>query len=264
VCFCANTTEGAVYFAREPVVATADGLRLMNPEQTFVNCSANGRYIPELPLNRCRLDNGVGVIDAGRLPIVGQGDSTMVRNSRLLIALGFMLTVACANIYAQQTVYKWVDEDGVVHFSEEPPNVSSDIKVEVITTDPSPPSAPRASTTVKSAPPTTAQVEKQSAKPEAEIPPLVKEVDITEMSLEELDRRCEHAREAMIAPLREAEIEKCIQTGTGDRPWCETFWADYGEPVRTKSGTFTPAMFHDLPECLDAFNERNRRGLYPE
>lgn len=188
----------------------------------------------------------------------------MVKNSGLLIALGLMLTAACVNSYAQQTVYKWVDEDGIVHFSQEPPNVSPDVKVEVVTTDPSPPPAPRASTTVKSAPPTTTQVERQSAQPKAQIPPLVKEVDITEMSLEELDRRCEDAREAMIAPLREAEIEKCIQTGTGDRAWCEAFFADYGDPVRTKSGAFTPRMFHDLPECLDAFNERNRRGLYPE
>jgi hypothetical protein len=196
--------------------------------------------------------------------LTGQGNPTMVKNGGLLIALGFMLTVACTGTFAQQTVYKWVDEDGVVHFSEEPPTVSPDVKVEVVTTDPSPPPAPRASTTVRSPQPTKAQVEKKSAQPETQIPPLIKEVDVTGMSLEELDRRCEDAREAMIAPLRKAEIEKCIQTGTGDRAWCETFWADYGEPVRTKSGTFTPRMFHDLPECLDAFNERNRRGLYPE
>ena len=87
----------------------------------------------------------------------------MVKNSGLLIALGLMLTAACVNSYAQQTVYKWVDEDGIVHFSQEPPNVSPDVKVEVVTTDPSPPPAPRASATVKSAPPTSTQVEKQPA-----------------------------------------------------------------------------------------------------
>lgn len=45
----------------------------------------------------------------------------MVKNSGLLIALGVILTAACVSTYAQQTVYKWVDENGVVHFSEEPP-----------------------------------------------------------------------------------------------------------------------------------------------
>ena len=185
----------------------------------------------------------------------------LARNSGLLIALGFILSVACGSTLAQQTVYKWVDEDGVVHFSEEPPQVSPDIKVDVVKTDPAPPPAPRAQTTVKPPPPNTARVESQSMQPAAQMPPLAKQVDITEMSLEELDRRCEDAREAMIAPLRAAEIENCVQTETGDEAWCKTFWADYGEPMRTKIGTLTPRMFHDLPECLDALNERNRRGL---
>jgi len=196
--------------------------------------------------------------------LIGRGDPAMVKNSGLLIALGVILTAACVSTYAQQTVYKWVDENGVVHFSEEPPKVPPDVKVEVVTMDPSPPSVPRVSTTVKSTPPTTAKVERQLPQPGPELPPLAKPVDITKMTLEELDRRCEDAREALIEPLREAEIEKCVKTGTGDRAWCETFWADYGEPIRTESGTLTPRMFHDLPECLDAWNERNRRGLYPE
>jgi len=181
-------------------------------------------------------------------------------------ALGIVLTVLCASVYAQQKVYKWVDEDGVVHFSEELPTVPPDVKVEVITTDPSPPPppVPRAKTTVKSPPHTAAQVESQSMRPAPEIPPLSKQVDITEMSLDGLDRRCEEAREAMIAPRRAAEIEKCIQSGTGDQAWCETFWADYGAPSRTASGELVPGMFYDLPECTEAWEERNRRGLYPE
>jgi hypothetical protein len=97
-----------------------------------------------------------------------------------------------------------------------------------------------------------------------EMPPLSKQADITKMSLDELDRRCEEAREAMIAPRRAAEIEKCIQTGTGDQAWCEAFWVDYGAPSRTASGELIPGMFYDLPECTEAWEERNRRGLYPE
>jgi len=79
------------------------------------------------------------------------------------------------------------------------------------------------------------------------------------MSLSELDRRCEDAREKKLAPLRKAEIENCIKTETGDKAWCETFWADYGDATRTRSGAFTPRMFHDLPECIEALDERNRR-----
>ena len=188
----------------------------------------------------------------------------MHKNLGLLIAAGLILAVACANTYAQQTVYKWVDEDGVVHFSEEPPKVPPDVKVEVVTTDPAPPTVPKAPTRAKSPPPTTAKVESQSMQPEPQVPPLVEQVDITGMSLAELDRRCEDAREAMIAPLRAAQIEDCIQTGTGDRAWCENFWADYGAASRTPSGEFIPGMFYDLPECTEAWEERNRRGLYPE
>ena len=188
----------------------------------------------------------------------------LTRNGWGAIALGIVLTVLCASVYAQQKVYKWVDEDGVVHFSEELPAVPPDVKVEVITTDPAPPPVPRAQTTVKSPPPTAAQVENQPTQPAPEIPALSRPVDIKEMSLDELDRRCEEAREAMIAPLRAAEIEKCIRTGTGDKAWCETFWADYGAPGRTASGDLIPGMFYDLPECNEAWEERNRRGLYPE
>lgn len=180
------------------------------------------------------------------------------------LVLGIVLTALCATVYAQQEVYKWVDEDGVIHFSEELPAVAPDVKVEVITTDPAPPAVPRAQTKVKPPPPTAAQAESQPVQPAPEIPPLSKPVDIKEMSLDELDRRCEEAREGMLAPRRAAEIEKCIQTGTGDRAWCETFWADYGAPSRTASGDLIPGMFYDLPECTEAWEERNRRGLYPE
>jgi len=187
----------------------------------------------------------------------------LTKNGGGFFALGIILMVACGSVYAQQTVYKWVDKDGVVHFSEEPPDESANDEVEVFTTDPAPPYVPPAQTTIKSPSASETDVEKQSAQPEIQIPPRVKEIDITEMSLADLDRRCEDAREEKIAPLKEAEIAKCIQTETGDQAWCETFWADYGEPIRTVSGALTPRLFHDLPECTEAWEERNHRGLYP-
>ena len=184
----------------------------------------------------------------------------LTKNGGAVLAFGIILTVACASVNAQQTVYKWVDEDGVVHFSEEPPGESPKAEVEVFATDPAPPYVPPAQTTIKSPSASETDVEKQSAQPEIQIPPRVKEIDITEMSLADLDRRCEDAREEKIAPLKEAEIAKCIQTETGDQAWCETFWADYGDSQRTASGGLLPRLFHDLPECVEAWEERNRRG----
>ena len=189
----------------------------------------------------------------------------LVKTNSVILALGIILTVFCGNVYAQKTVYKWVDEDGVVHFSEEPPSESPDVQVKTLTTDPAPTSVSPAQATVK--PPSTAaaaEVERPPARPPIPQDPPVEKIDITKMSLAELDRRCEAARQAKIAPLKAAEIANCIQAGTGDQDWCETFWADYGAPRRMKSGGLTPPMFHDLPECVEAFEENNRRGLYPD
>ena len=99
----------------------------------------------------------------------------------------------------------------------------------------------------------------QSKTPAAETPPLFEKIDIANMSLADLDLRCEDAREKMIAPLREAEIAKCKQDRTNDPAWCERFNADYGDGGRTVSGSIRPRMFDDLPECVDAMQERNRR-----
>jgi hypothetical protein len=104
----------------------------------------------------------------------------LTKNDGGVFALGIILTVFCAIVYAQQTTIK----------------------------------SPSASKT---------DVEKKSAQPEIQKRPLVKEIDIAELSLADLDRRCEDAREERIAQLREAEIAKCLQTETGDQAWCETF-----------------------------------------
>ena len=180
-----------------------------------------------------------------------------------VLVLGIVLIFLCASVGAQTKVYKWVDEDGVVHFSEELPKLPPEVKVEVITTSPAPTPGPRVQAPVRSPVHSKAKVDSQSVQPDPQVPPVAKTVDITKMSLEELDRRCEDAREAMLAPLREAEIEKCVETGTGDQAWCGAFWADYGAPSRTAAGVFIPGMFYDLRECTEAFEERNYRGLYP-
>ncbi len=77
--------------------------------------------------------------------------------------------------------------------------------------------------------------------------------------VEALEAQCEQEREARIKPLREMEIEKCKADKNNDPAYCERFWKDYGNAVRTASGGMIPRMFDDLPVCQAAF--KARKGL---
>ena len=71
-------------------------------------------------------------------------------------------------------------------------------------------------------------------------------------SLQELQQRCEQAREAKIAPMRQEAIEECMKNNTRRRDvkeYCERFYSDFGQGGRTASGHFRQPMFNDLPEC---------------
>lgn len=184
----------------------------------------------------------------------------LANNDGRVILLGIILMVACASVNAQQTVFRWVDEDGVVHFSDAPPDESEAVESETITPEKPPPYVAPAQPVVKSPAAFELDREKQSVQPEIERPPLVRKVDIATLSVADLDRRCEDAREKLIAPLREAEIAKCNQQEDTDPARCERFYVDYGDGGRTASGGTFPPMFHDLPECVDALEERRRRA----
>jgi len=184
----------------------------------------------------------------------------LANNDGRVILLGIILMVACASVNAQQTVFRWVDEDGVVHFSDAPPDESEAVESEAITTEKPPPYVAPAQPVVKSPAAAELEREKQSVQPEIDRPPLVRKVDIATLSVADLDRRCEDAREKLIAPLREAEIAKCNQQEDTDPARCERFYVDYGDGGRTASGGTFPPMFHDLPECVDALEERRRRA----
>ncbi len=98
-----------------------------------------------------------------------------------------------------------------------------------------------------------------AAAPPSAPPPSV-EKSPAEMTLDELDRRCESAREERIAPLREAEIARCQdERPRSEAAWCVRYYADFGEGSRTVSGGYRPRMFADLPECEEAAQERRRR-----
>ena len=174
---------------------------------------------------------------------------------RILAAISIIGLLALgADVCAQETVYKWVDEDGVVHFSEAPPDESLGYEVEIVTTDRAPRYVPPSKPAVESPPAPATPVANEPPQPQVQAQETPQAFDITQMSLGELDGRCEAAREKKIAPMRAAQIAECIKAGTGDQAWCENFWADYGEPRRLPNGGFTPRMFHDLPECIEALN----------
>jgi hypothetical protein len=71
-----------------------------------------------------------------------------------------------------------------------------------------------------------------------------------------LEAKCEAEREAKIKPLRDAEIAKCKADQNNDPAYCERFWKDYGNSVRTANGGTVPRMFGDLPICVAAFKAR--------
>jgi len=201
-----------------------------------------------------------GIIARSWTQSISGGQAMFARNVGQIIAITIALTAVCAGVYAEKTVYKWVDEDGLVHFSDAPPAESSPVETETLAIPKTPPNETPAQPVDNPAvvPPVADDV--GSKQPEAEMPPLFQKTDTTKMSGADLDLRCEEARERMIAPLREAEIAKCKQDRREDPAWCEQFNADYGDGGRTVTGSIRPRMFDDLPECVEALQEENRGG----
>jgi hypothetical protein len=180
------------------------------------------------------------------------------------LSVGIILVFFLSSAQAQQEVYKWVDQDGVVHFSETPPSESDLVGTDgevanktFATTETAPVSTQPIDRTPAPTPAKTID-QAQEAPPVAAMQPAAK-VNIADMSLPDLDRRCNVAREKVIAPLREAEIASCKEQKRNDPGFCERFNATYGDGGRTVSGSIRPRMFDDLPECIDYQNESSRR-----
>ena len=201
-----------------------------------------------------------GIINIEWFRSASRGNAMFTRIVGQYIIAATALTICCAGANAQQTVYKWVDEDGVVHFSDSPPDQSNPADTETVFIPKAPP-APVAVQPAAGKPVASVQTaENNTTRPAREAAPVSQAIDITKMSNAELDRRCDVARESKIAPLRSAEIAKCQQDKRNDPAWCERFNADFGDAGRNANGTMRPRRFDDLPECVQALQERNRRG----
>jgi len=186
---------------------------------------------------------------------VRKGIKVFIRKSGQNLVIVATLMAFCAGALAETIVYKWVDEDGVVHFGDAPPDESTSTETLVI---PKAPPAPVQQSTNSSAASITG-VENEPLPEEAEAPPLYEKTDVAHLSIADLNLRCDEAREKMISPLREAEIAKCKLDKREDPAFCDRFNADFGEGGRTVSGAMRPRMFDDLPECVEALAETNRR-----
>ena len=188
------------------------------------------------------------------------GNTLLSRDTGRIFVTVIALAALCSAANAGQTVYKWVDEDGHVHFSDSPPAESQTADTETMIIPSSPPPVAPAEKVKSPAAAIETDDNIQTEQPKAPMPQQFEKVDITTMSIADLNSRCDKARENMIAPLREAEIAKCKQDKREDPARCERFNADYGEGGRTVSGSIRPRMFDDLPECVEALQEKNRRG----
>lgn len=73
--------------------------------------------------------------------------------------------------------------------------------------------------------------------------------------LRALDQRCEQARQAALAPIREEMKQKCIRErgGTANAEQeCAIEVSTYGNSRTGARGNVVPGMFYDLPECKAA------------
>jgi hypothetical protein len=156
-----------------------------------------------------------------------------------------------------QDVFKWIDEDGVVHYGQSvPAGVESYERVSIAPSPAAPaPPQPQTPDQREGSGPGPAPPTPTSSTPAADPRPA------SAMSLEELDRICEEAREREIAPLRAAAIEECeASPRRSDPEYCERFHSTFGEAMSLENGGTQPRMFNELPECIQAEQERRNRS----
>ncbi len=76
--------------------------------------------------------------------------------------------------------------------------------------------------------------------------------------LDELDRKCEAARAVKLAPIRAELIDRCVRIDRRPRAACEDEFANYGDTRATAQGKAVAGLFYDLPECVAAFEARQK------
>lgn len=91
----------------------------------------------------------------------------------------------------------------------------------------------------------------------AGVPPALSQSTEELRRLDELDRKCEAARDAALPAIRQQKIAACIgeapssRAAPRTREQCEQYWSDYGVMQRQRAAL-------DLPECREAFEARRQ------
>ena len=69
-------------------------------------------------------------------------------------------------------------------------------------------------------------------------------------------KRCDIAREKLVAPERDRLIKKCIKEKK-EPAYCEEYYRDYGMGGMV-GGRYRRPLYHDIPECREAVDEAKR------
>lgn len=80
-------------------------------------------------------------------------------------------------------------------------------------------------------------------------------IGMGEQELRELDRKCEEARTAALAPIRAKLARECEQSrprSPDPRQECQVELSTYGNSRTGARGNVIPGLFYDLPECKAA------------
>src|SRR5574340_353495 len=67
-----------------------------------------------------------------------------------------------------------------------------------------------------------------------------------------LDRQCEVARAAKLAPLRKRLIARCVAREDLSREECTAKYGDYGNNTSGALGATIPGLYYNLPACRAA------------
>lgn len=206
---------------------------------------------------------------------------------------------AClAAMAGAQEIFRWTDGNGVVHYSDaEPKGVGSvermpvtlaptvapsrlpdpindapvdaaaDVPATVSTRAPAsvparvppPDSWPSTTLSPASAPPAAKLSKPLSARELSKPPPSPPAPN--ELSMLELERLCDYAKQQVLAPVKDAAIAQCKADTRNDPAFCDRFNVYFSDAGRVASGTLQSSVLDDLPECVTAAYERKRRGL---
>lgn len=71
----------------------------------------------------------------------------------------------------------------------------------------------------------------------------------TKDDVERLQQDCYQQRQVHIAPLKQEEIQRCVDKGEHDLAWCENDLQTFGEASGRR-----PGMFWDIPACELSFD----------